>query len=340
MLEHPGGSVTFAATAGDALTALLAGDPIRVGGLPGLDDEGEARARRAADARRRRGCRRSGTPNRALMGAPSAAAPGCDVRTLPTSAAILSPAPPPTQMAFSSSRLPGAWGQNALSESRLDPGIANVVAARAAEVSYRVLLIKRPGRAAVEPQRAWAVIDSTPGAERTTWGSYASDRELLEHPARDASDGRRPTGPRRRSTSSAPTGATMRAAPFAAGRSRPSSPPIGRARSGSAPTSAAIGSHRTCSCLPHGLTYGRVDRRALDLVAAQERGEVVVDLLRGRSVFRPPVQAAQHFARIARERPDRRFRPDQPEHDVEGDVNVDLSTRGGAADGHRAPPRR
>ena len=39
MLEHPGGSVTFAAAAGDALAALLSGDPIRVGGLPGLDDE-------------------------------------------------------------------------------------------------------------------------------------------------------------------------------------------------------------------------------------------------------------------------------------------------------------
>ena len=39
MLEHQGGSLTFAATAGDALAALLAGDSIHVGGLPGLDDE-------------------------------------------------------------------------------------------------------------------------------------------------------------------------------------------------------------------------------------------------------------------------------------------------------------
>jgi hypothetical protein len=39
VLEHPGGSVTFGATADDALTALLSGDSIRVGGLPGLDDE-------------------------------------------------------------------------------------------------------------------------------------------------------------------------------------------------------------------------------------------------------------------------------------------------------------
>ena len=45
-----------------------------------------------------------------------------------------------------------------------------------------MLLIKRPGRAAVEPRRAWAVVSSTPGAESTTWGSYASDGELLDIP--------------------------------------------------------------------------------------------------------------------------------------------------------------
>ena len=39
VLEHPGGNLTFAAEAGDALAALLSGDPIHVGGLPGLDDE-------------------------------------------------------------------------------------------------------------------------------------------------------------------------------------------------------------------------------------------------------------------------------------------------------------
>ena len=83
---------------------------------------------------------------------------------------------------------PGAWGQNALSESRLDPEIANLVAARAAELSYRVLLIKRPGRAAVEPRRAWVVVSSTPGAESTTWGSYAS------RPASDMSIGERNAG--------------------------------------------------------------------------------------------------------------------------------------------------
>jgi len=38
VLEHPGGSLTFATTASDALTAVLAGDPVRVGDLPGPAD--------------------------------------------------------------------------------------------------------------------------------------------------------------------------------------------------------------------------------------------------------------------------------------------------------------
>ncbi len=75
---------------------------------------------------------------------------------------------------------PGAWGQNALSESRLDPEIVSVVAARAAGLSYRVLLIKRPGRVLEKAQRQWAVVDSTPGAEAVTWGTYGSDEDLLD----------------------------------------------------------------------------------------------------------------------------------------------------------------
>ena len=39
VVEHPGGSLTFAAAAAEALAALLSGDPVHVGDLPGLDDE-------------------------------------------------------------------------------------------------------------------------------------------------------------------------------------------------------------------------------------------------------------------------------------------------------------
>src|SRR6478752_7365342 len=147
-------------------------------------------------------------------------------------------------MGFLLIEAPGAWGQNALSESRLDPEIANLVAARAAELSYRVLLIKRPGRAAVEPRRAWAVVSSTPGAESTTWGSYASDRELLDIPL----------------------------ASVAAVAAR-----LAALRPGQVWECSHIGGDRFAPnvlVLPHGLYYGRVEpARALDVVTAQERGE-------------------------------------------------------------------
>ena len=215
---------------------------------------------------------------------------------------------------------PGAWGQNALSESRLDPEIANVVAARAAELSYRVLLIKRPGRAAVEPRRAWAVVDSTPGAERTTWGSYASDHELLDIPLDSPPDREAPGGPPSTLYLVCTHG---RHDACCALRGRAVAAKLAAHRPGQVWECSHIGGDRFAPnvlVLPHGLNYGRVEpARALDLVAAQERGEVVVDLLRGRSVFRPPVQAAQHFARLAAwQCPDRRSRPDRPEHDVRG----------------------
>jgi len=222
---------------------------------------------------------------------------------------------------------PGAWGQNALSESRLDPEVANVVAARAAALSYRVLLIKRPGRVAPEPKRAWVVVDSTPGAERATWGTYASDSELLDVPLERPADGGL-------TTAEFPTAMYLvcthgRHDACCALRGRAVAAKLATHRPGQVWECSHIGGDRFAPnvlVLPHGLTYGRVEpARALDLIAAQERREVVVDLLRGRSVFRPPVQAAQHFARIARGSvliDD--LAPIGRNTNSEGDVSVDL----------------
>ena len=237
---------------------------------------------------------------------------------------------------------PGAWGQNALSESRLDPGIANVVAARAAELAYRVLLIKRPGRAAVEPRRTWVVVDSAPGAERTTWGSYASDDELLDIPLGSPPDREAPAGPPSTLYLVCTHG---RHDACCALRGRAVAAKLAAHRPGQVWECSHVGGDRFAPnvlVLPHGLTYGRVEpARALDLVAAQERGEVVVDLLRGRSVFRPPAQAAQHFARLARggvliDDLD----PIGRNTTSEGDVSVDLTHAGSRLTVTRAPHRR
>ena len=52
--------------------------------------------------------------------------------------------------------------------------------------------------------------------------------------------------------------------------------------------------------LPHGFYYGHVTPGTAPAVAAAyERGQVRPDLLRGRSAFAAPAQAAQHHARLA-----------------------------------------
>ena len=67
VVEHPRGSLTFAAAAAEALAALLSGDAGPRGRPPGAGRRGAARARRADDARGHRGCRRAGSRIRNLI---------------------------------------------------------------------------------------------------------------------------------------------------------------------------------------------------------------------------------------------------------------------------------
>lgn len=63
--------------------------------------------------------------------------------------------------------------------------------------------------------------------------------------------------------------------------------------------STHLGGHRfaaTVACLPHGLVYGHVEpQTAPDFVERYRRGEVDLAHYRGRSIYDPPVQAAEHF---------------------------------------------
>ena len=104
----------------------------------------EARARRSIDAGRCRRRRPTDANDRLMSPDPAASRLRCsfaaDARGDPLAGTAAH------ARGFLLIESPGAWGQNALSESRLDPEIVSVVAARAAGLSYRVLLIKRPGR--------------------------------------------------------------------------------------------------------------------------------------------------------------------------------------------------
>jgi len=190
---------------------------------------------------------------------------------------------------------PGAWGYDAVRESRLEPEVAAAVAARATEASYRMILIKRPGRSQGVSARTWVVVDATPGAEKMTSGTYTSDHELLGLSLEQ-----------RHGAGVTPMYLVCthgRHDPCCAERGRPVAARLAEARPDPVWECSHIGGDRFAPnvlALPHGLYYGRVaPERAFEIIAAQERSEIVVDLLRGRAAFRPAVQAAQHFARLA-----------------------------------------
>ena len=120
----------------------------------------------------------------------------------------------------------------------------------------------------------------------------------------------------RRSTSSARTASTTRAARSAAVRSWQRSPASWRP--GRLWECSHVGGDRFAGnvvALPSGLYLGRVEPdEASAVVELIDSGRVPVHYLRGRSCFSPPVQAAQHFARTdrwaRRARRDRRPAPD------------------------------
>lgn len=191
---------------------------------------------------------------------------------------------------------PGGWGSDAVLESGLDPTVgAELLRRWELGAATRVLLIRRPGRRADPVHRAWALVDSRAGRERVGWGSWERAEELLDIPT-DGPAGD-PGGPLYLVC------AHGRHDACCAIRGRPVAEALDAARPGSAWECSHVGGDRFAAnviALPHGLYYAHVTPAdAPTLAAAYERGEVRPDLLRGRSAFAAPAQAAQHHARLA-----------------------------------------
>ncbi len=190
---------------------------------------------------------------------------------------------------------PGGWGVDAVLESGLDPAVGRALLARARSAGARVLLIRRPGRQAADGPRRWAVADSRAGSERVGWGRWEHPDQLLDVPL-DQPVGT-PGGPLYLVC------AHGRHDACCAIRGRPVADALAATRPGQVWECSHVGGDRFAAnliVLPHGLYYAHVDAAgAGDLAAAYERGEVDVGLLRGRSAFAAPAQAAQHYARLA-----------------------------------------
>ena len=190
---------------------------------------------------------------------------------------------------------PGPWGRDALAESRFDPEVVPLLAARSRAEGVRLLLVRRPGDRLADSGRRWAYADSRPGREGLWWSVRSADADLLTAPW-DGSIGAPAAGP----TYLVCTHGGHDACCALRGR------PLARALPAPGPAEvwecSHLGGDRFAAnvlVLPHGFYYGQVPGNGAELVAAHRRGQVALPWLRGRAGVPPPGQAAQHAARGA-----------------------------------------
>jgi hypothetical protein len=190
----------------------------------------------------------------------------------------------------------GPWGRNAVLESGLDTEAARSLTARAAMARVRVILIRRTGRSERANVRKLAWVDSRPGHEAIWWGTWSSAEDLMAvQPDRPAGD---------LSTEAAYlVCAHGRHDTCCAVYGRPVAAALAAIRPEATWECSHVGGDRFAPnviTLPHGLYYGQLEPAdAADLVQRQESGRLIPELLRGRSAFTAPAQAAQHYARQA-----------------------------------------
>jgi len=185
----------------------------------------------------------------------------------------------------------GPWPRRAFEAS---PTLTRV-SERAAAAGVRAVLIRRPGRALPADTRSYAYVDARPGNEGVWWSTYTDERQLLDVPfepfeTASAEPVHLVCAHGRHDTCCAVEGRPVAAALAAAGP-------------GSTWECSHVGGDRFAAnlvLLPHGFYYGSLDPgTALAVAEAYRAGRVVPEYLRGRSVYVPAVQAAQHYARTA-----------------------------------------
>lgn len=201
---------------------------------------------------------------------------------------------------------PGAWGADALAQSRLDPDTGVALKAEAQAHGVRVLLARRPGQRVLGTDRTVFLAHS--GAERR-WLERV-DLDTADHKALlrldlgslafpDPPELPTPAGPAPASLHLVCTNG--RHDPCCAERGRPVVRALAAADAPDVWECSHVGGDRFAAnivCLPEGVYYGRVDAdRAAGLLADHRAGLVDLTCYRGRSCYPPLVQAAEGFAR-------------------------------------------
>src|ERR671911_1932364 len=201
---------------------------------------------------------------------------------------------------------PGAWGADALSQSRLDPDTAAALAADARIYGVRVLLAPRPGQRALRSRRTVFLAHS--GVERR-WIEQVN-LDAADHKALlgldlgslafpDPPGLGQPVEPAPNSMHLVCTNG--RHDPCCADLGRPVVRALTDADAPDVWECSHVGGDRFAAnivCLPEGIYYGRVDPdRAARLLADHRHRLIDLDCYRGRSCYGPLVQAAEAFGR-------------------------------------------
>jgi hypothetical protein len=175
-----------------------------------------------------------------------------------------------------------------------------LIARRAASLGGRSAYIRRPGghvprRGSPPVPRRWALVDTRPGRERSWWGTYLAEEELLDIPLDP------PAVP----PSDEPIYLVCtqgRHDACCAIRGRPVAAALAREHPEHTWECSHLGGCRFSAnlvLLPHGLVYAHTTPdTAPKLVADYLAGRIEPEMLRGRSALASPVQAAQHAARL------------------------------------------
>ncbi len=197
----------------------------------------------------------------------------------------------------------GAWGREALVDSRLSEPVKSHLRETAQHLGIKVLLIRRHGRGTHRGtgHRVFAAYADpvAPWLETTTLRRYEELAELELAPLREG-----------RSLGLTPHPGPLlltcthgRHDSCCAERGRPVAKALADAHPDHAWEVSHIGGDRFAGnvvVLPHGLYYGRVDADSVpELAARQLAGHLSLESLRGRSGYPVAVQAAEWFLRDA-----------------------------------------
>lgn len=189
------------------------------------------------------------------------------------------------------------WGWNAFTGSRaLDPELGRALARRAEQAGYRIVAIRKPGRARRAVRWRWALVDTAPGSESVRWGEVETPADLLEAPFQPGAG----------TPSDDPVFAVCahgRHDECCAVRGRRVAADLAERYPDFTWECSHMGGDRfaaTMLLFPHGLNYGRVDHADAPFIADEYlAGRVVPEHFRGRSALPRHEQAAQHAAMLA-----------------------------------------